>query len=196
MEDLRKLRPTLQVIVENHAAIFKEARPAQQPRAEKSSSESQMMRLVYTESGTLLPSMESYSTEDDSIASTPVAYSPPSGDNSVVDFRKKKGSKLELHVSVSATADVNDASFSQLNQVSLRPVNFQSKEWNVIEYIAIFGSMTPVFSHFMLMNHCAAIGATRTSDVRVLHEGPIHVLRAERKSNDRKNRRECHYFGE
>lgn len=135
MEDLRKLRPTLQVIVENYIEIFNQAKPCSNEDGKSSS----MPQLRSSNTA-----MELYSTDiNKSSSSDHVSYSPRRHSNlpaELVSHLQKKKPALNLQVVVSHPNDVNDAS---LNTVATRQVNFQSKEWNRLEQMVF--SMSELF---------------------------------------------------
>jgi hypothetical protein len=133
MEDLRKLRPTLQVIVENYVEIFRESHPCSEDEAAGSGSGNQPRSLTSDMETYPIDTKESeHSKSPDDKAFSPREESPTSAATTL----KKKKISLNLQVSVATapTTDVNDTT-SPISTVAARQVNYQSKEWNKLEQL-------------------------------------------------------------
>lgn len=149
MEDLRKLRPTLQVIVENYLEIFNAARPC-------ATVDSKDQRGSHIRP--LISDMDSYTTDicrsssSDQVAYSPTQESMISGAESELEsnYRQKKlALNLQVSLPPAPTTDVND---SNLSAVTVRQINFQSKEWNRLEQMVFAMSESFLRQPFQFFN--------------------------------------------
>ena len=133
MEDLRKLRPTLQVIVENYVEIFSESQPCGDNTANTNTSNELNPRSLHSD-------MESYPTDpreglhaEEMKNSDPKSFSPTQESpirSELTGFEKKK---MSLNLNVAVTSPQTEGSENPANTVVPRVVNYQSAEWNKLE---------------------------------------------------------------
>ena len=119
MEDLRKLRPVLQLLVENYADIFRELTPPPTMLGGNGLISSQPLVVP---NAFRLGSVAVSANSDNPIT--------PKKKNLFVDIRHER-EDASPPAGESATMDVNDVSFAQISPHSHKQINFQSKEWNV-----------------------------------------------------------------
>jgi hypothetical protein len=137
MEDLRKLRPILQILVENQLEIFKEAKPCVTVNISSSETKPSASRVVSISPTAALPAMEICSTNEK--PTKPIELSVKTGLQLNIPTRNLSLNVIANEtVATSQQVDVNDAQYAQLNSIALRPVNYQSKEWGVSIILFIF----------------------------------------------------------
>lgn len=156
MEDLRRLRPVLQVVLEHHAELFQEATPGPSSTVTSTApkdvaidakmasqgppSASRSMGAGTTATGrmgvrkNLFIDLSGAANAGNDAADilAPISYISPPMSAGALGVSLSSGSG-----SSSGESDVNDVDFAQLNPHMHRAVNFQSKEWEVCSHNTI-----------------------------------------------------------